>query len=80
MVSYRRVLNALREFSPVYDDGKEKTLHLLLGQHLASIFGHGSIELNLTGKKAIDILVGKTVAIEVKSCLLYTSPSPRDRG
>ncbi len=66
MVSYRRVLNALRGFSPVYDDGKEKTLHLLLGQHLASIFEHGSIELNLTGKKAIDILVGKTVAIEVK--------------
>jgi len=44
IVSYRSVLKTLREFSPVYDDGKEKTLHILLGQYLATLFGYGNVE------------------------------------
>jgi midasin (ATPase involved in ribosome maturation) len=66
MVSYRQVLTAMRKFSPILDIGKEKILHLLLAQHLASILGKGYVKINLSGRKDIDILVGNSVAIEVK--------------
>lgn len=66
MTSYRKVLQALRNFKPVYiPKFQEKYIHLLLAQHLATLFGSSNVKVNLIGREGIDIIIGD-VGIEVK--------------
>ena len=66
MISYRKVLKALRDFNPVYIPRfRENYIHLLLAQHLATLFGSSNVKVNLFGREGIDIIIGN-IGIEVK--------------
>ena len=49
---------------------------------IAKLFDSNVKDLSVSGGRLVDLkdLLGKDVVFQFTDCLLYTSPSPRDRG
>ena len=69
-----------RRIYVTYDQVPDQVIHAFLAAEDSHFFQHGGIDVSGIGRAMFKNVFNVVSGRRLEGCLLYTSPSPRDRG